>query len=65
MFQTQGSAYLRIDLKWLANFGFLKVILSWSVDHLLGVLLLFKIILINSLHKIRRKNKKVLDFVNS
>ena len=46
MFQIQGDAYFRTDLKRLAhkilvlksNFNF-----SWSVKNLLGVLLLFKI----------------------
>ena len=37
MLQIQGGAYFRTE------FECLKVILSWSVENLLGVLLLFKI----------------------
>ena len=44
MFRTQGSAYFRTNLKWLAHkIWCLKAILSWSLEHLLGVLLLCKI----------------------
>ena len=44
MFQIQGDAYFRTNLKRLAHKIFmLKIILSWSVENLLGVLLIFKI----------------------
>ena len=44
MFQIQGGAYFRAELKCLAHkFEHLKVILSWPIENVLGVLLLCKI----------------------